>query len=46
MKKPLSKKVVVLVSKLLAVTAVLFVSTASFWAFHRPKTPAELSNKK
>jgi cyclic lactone autoinducer peptide len=33
---------VALVSKALAAFAVLFVSTASFWYFHRPKTPREL----
>jgi cyclic lactone autoinducer peptide len=37
-----TKKIVSLVSKLLAGFAVLFVSTASFWYYHRPKTPQEL----
>ncbi|WP_123041618.1 cyclic lactone autoinducer peptide [Cohnella candidum] len=38
----MSKKVVIGVSKLLAVFAVVFVSTASLFAIHRPEIPAEL----
>lgn len=38
----MKKRVALLVSKLLAVTAVLFVSTASFWVVFRPETPTEL----
>lgn len=46
MEKIIVKKSVAIVSKLLALTALLFVSTAClFWA-HRPSTPAELLSKK
>lgn len=41
----MTRKSVAIVSKLLALTAVLFVSTASVYWFHRPKTPAELLKK-
>ena len=41
----MKKRTVALVSKLLAVTAVLFVSTASIWILHRPNVPAELKKK-
>lgn len=46
MKNLVKRKSVAIVSKLLAGVAVLYVSMASAWLFHRPKTPAELSNKK
>jgi cyclic lactone autoinducer peptide len=36
------RKAVALFSKLLVVVAVMCVSTASYWLFHRPETPAEL----
>ncbi|WP_372635618.1 cyclic lactone autoinducer peptide [Cohnella sp.] len=38
----MKRKTVVLVSKLLAMTAVIFVSTACWWAVYRPEVPAEL----
>ena len=38
----MKRKSVVLASKLLAALAVVFVSTASFWAVYRPEVPAEL----
>lgn len=41
----MKKTAVALVSKLLAVIAVVFVSTASFWAVYRPETPVELKKK-
>lgn len=38
----MKKKTVVLISKLLAMAAVIFVSTACWWAVYRPEVPAEL----
>ncbi|MFC5530146.1 cyclic lactone autoinducer peptide [Cohnella yongneupensis] len=46
MKNQVTKKAVVIVSRMLAVVAVAFVSTASMWVLHRPNTPAELKSKK
>ena len=46
MKNLMARKTVALVSKLLVAAAVLFVSMASLWMYHRPQTPAELSVKK
>ncbi|WP_084760447.1 cyclic lactone autoinducer peptide [Cohnella panacarvi] len=45
MKNP-GKVLVSVISKLLAVTAVMFVSTACAWIIHRPKVPSELQSKK
>jgi cyclic lactone autoinducer peptide len=36
------KKSVMLISKMLAMAAVVFVSTACWWAVYRPDVPAEL----
>lgn len=46
MKKAMVRKSVGIISKLLAVVAVAFVSTACAFIWHRPKTPVELLNKK
>lgn len=46
MKNVIVRKSVGIVSKLLAVAAVAFVSTACAFIWHRPNTPAELLNKK
>jgi len=36
------RKAAILASKLLALAAVVFVSTASWWLTYRPNTPKEL----
>lgn len=41
----MKRKVVSLISKLLAVTAILYVSTASIWAVYQPEVPEELKTK-
>jgi len=41
----MKRAVAVNLSKLLALVAVLFVSTASWTFWHRPEIPAELKNK-
>lgn len=38
----MKRSVVIGISKLLAVVATVFVSTASFTILHRPETPEEL----
>ncbi|MGG4035539.1 cyclic lactone autoinducer peptide [Paenibacillus cisolokensis] len=38
----MKKKLAIGASKLLALVAVLFVSTASLWIMHRPEIPEEL----
>jgi cyclic lactone autoinducer peptide len=37
-----SSKMAAIISRLLALTAVIFVSTASYWVLYRPETPTEL----
>lgn len=46
MENKVSKKAVSIVSKLLALVALAFVSTASVFWLHRPETPKELLSKK
>ncbi|QMV43528.1 cyclic lactone autoinducer peptide [Cohnella cholangitidis] len=38
----MKRKGVVIISKLLAMAAVIFVSTACWWAVYRPEVPSEL----
>jgi len=38
----MAKRAAILISKLLAAAAVVFVSTASFWVAYRPEVPSEL----
>ncbi|MFC5701251.1 cyclic lactone autoinducer peptide [Cohnella faecalis] len=38
----MKKKMIIAVSKVLALFAVMFVSTACVWIMHRPPVPAEL----
>lgn len=45
MKKNIARKSVAIISKFLGTAALLFVSTASVYCFHRPNTPAELRVK-
>lgn len=41
----MKRKSVALISKMLALAAVVFVSTACWWAVYRPETPAELKEQ-
>ncbi|MFC5469812.1 cyclic lactone autoinducer peptide [Cohnella suwonensis] len=41
----MKRKAVAFISKLLAMAAVVFVSTACWWAVYRPEIPSELKQK-
>jgi hypothetical protein len=41
----MKRKTAIVISKLLAGMAVIFVSTASFWAVYRPEVPKELKKQ-
>ena len=45
MKISVGKGAVAVISKLLAITAIMFVSTACMFILHRPEVPAELRTK-
>lgn len=40
-----NSKTAAIISKLLALCAVVFVSTASYWVLYRPETPSELKKR-